>query len=440
MVSRAHPHGDDDIRLLGDDSFEQSDEKDNLISFDDTSGLRHRGPSSSHKKPLSAARSVSPSSAQDSPKGPVVAVFVVVFDAKQGNRIEWSHTVDGSVDIGGVEYKALPSGAHTVSSDSLTFKIGSYYGVAYFRTETDKSSARGAVFRSCGLLGRRLEDIVGFRTVLQSELSQGKHSTGDYHVLEDLVGGRSDFVDNAFTPVMERVNKSEIELMHDNKIVRDFCTLLGADIFRLWKCVLLRKRILILGTPPFADLCHIAHLCSLIGNYDISSPLRPDYNLLLYVDLNDIDKLRQSKTFVACTSELIYQLKNDCYDVLIMKNQLHIQDPALQRTCLTSAMEKENFSELMHDYNLRSSIMHVDSGRFDATEFVGGYFTALNEKILSAFHAADCTAEQTIADSALEDLSLNPASDVPFLQALANMHCPSIRVQRQPLCPQCHLC
>ncbi len=45
------------------------------------------------------------------------SIFVIKFDIKRGNVIEYSKSRKSAIDLSGIEFKALPSGIHTVESD-----------------------------------------------------------------------------------------------------------------------------------------------------------------------------------------------------------------------------------------------------------------------------------------------------------------------------------
>lgn len=48
---------------------------------------------------------------------PTLAIFVVRFDTKHGNTVEWCYPEDADVD--GVEFSCLPSGAHNIHEDVM---------------------------------------------------------------------------------------------------------------------------------------------------------------------------------------------------------------------------------------------------------------------------------------------------------------------------------
>lgn len=49
--------------------------------------------------------------------GHLTAIFLVSFDTKYGNKVEFQ--IPNDVDLSGVEFKALPSGFHSVDKDLM---------------------------------------------------------------------------------------------------------------------------------------------------------------------------------------------------------------------------------------------------------------------------------------------------------------------------------
>lgn len=52
---------------------------------------------------------------------PTLCIFVVRFDAKHGNMVEWVYPEEA--DVSGVEFSCLPSGAHNIHEDAMCVSI-----------------------------------------------------------------------------------------------------------------------------------------------------------------------------------------------------------------------------------------------------------------------------------------------------------------------------
>ncbi|UZJ56910.1 hypothetical protein CBS101457_006230 [Exobasidium rhododendri] len=77
-----------------------------------------------------------------------VAVFIAHFHVRRGNEVLWSK---GDADLGGVEWKVLPSGSHAISKDLVYFETGTApngnhrIGVAAFRNRSLNQAERSSV-------------------------------------------------------------------------------------------------------------------------------------------------------------------------------------------------------------------------------------------------------------------------------------------------------
>ncbi|XP_063607545.1 uncharacterized protein LOC134782115 [Penaeus indicus] len=81
----------------------------------------------------------------------VIGIFVVAFDTKEGNLLEWC--VPQELPLEGVEFRALISGAHTITSDFIYFRQGDYFGAACYEKLTVLSEIeRGARMKSVGVI------------------------------------------------------------------------------------------------------------------------------------------------------------------------------------------------------------------------------------------------------------------------------------------------
>ncbi|ORY99215.1 hypothetical protein BCR43DRAFT_222735 [Syncephalastrum racemosum] len=97
-----------------------------------------------------------------------------------------------------------------------------------------------------------------------------------------------------------------------------FMAELGPQVFVLWKAALLRQRILFMTAPPVQEACnHVYNTCLL-------SAVPTKYNkpniAKFYISVNEIPELMESTDgfgYVACTSDSIFETKEDLYDLLI---------------------------------------------------------------------------------------------------------------------------
>ena len=82
----------------------------------------------------------------------------------------------------------------------------------------------------------------------------------------------------------------------------------GADIFLLWKAALLKKRILFFSPVPIEQGCmRVRWIDRMLGLQNGDSIAAS--SLMYYINVFDIDRLSTMDSYIACTSEKIFQEK-----------------------------------------------------------------------------------------------------------------------------------
>ena len=123
-------------------------------------------------------------------------------------------------------------------------------------------------------------------------------------------------------------NRESLLPDHPALSVLELLTTFGPLLFPLYRAALLRKRILILGTPPVQQSCNFVYLLSILSSipHDLSDTLQPDTGSLLRsqtlfnVGVHDISALsdrRRNARWLACTTDDILGEKKDLSDVLV---------------------------------------------------------------------------------------------------------------------------
>lgn len=88
---------------------------------------------------------------------PICAMFLAKFDVHTGYELKWFQSVDNDVyNSDGLEFKAMPSGLHSVESDTICFthsklsSPGILYGLSVFKQNKHcrQVNKEGAVDRS----------------------------------------------------------------------------------------------------------------------------------------------------------------------------------------------------------------------------------------------------------------------------------------------------
>lgn len=82
----------------------------------------------------------------------ISALFLIRFDAVKGYAIRWKRALPGLELEGGVEYKCMPSGLHSVNEDLVYFVHGRHAGLNAFVSVPAADEARGALMIAVGVL------------------------------------------------------------------------------------------------------------------------------------------------------------------------------------------------------------------------------------------------------------------------------------------------
>ncbi|KAK8379402.1 hypothetical protein O3P69_019362 [Scylla paramamosain] len=300
------------------------------------------------------------------PPGPprdLISVFVVTFDPKEGNLLEWC--VPKGVSLDGVEFRALISGAHTITSDFI-----------YFQTR--------------GLLRDSLLQEDG------ADVRVGERG-------EDEKCGCSSVSLQSATPapappcqVRQGPNDGTRQGLEESPY--HFIQALGEQLVCLWRASLLCKRILLFSEPPIGWKCHWVYLISLLGAHSTpglpSALLRPLY----YVSLADLDLLADQHAYVACTTEKIFEEKPAIYDLYI------------EAITTVTPEDRLRLSTLFSQPNLTQGDLLA-------------FFRDLNDAIFAILYRASSVGGSGVIEK--EDLAavgLNRRDDCAFVRELAATH------------------
>ncbi|KAF9927343.1 hypothetical protein FBU30_003300, partial [Linnemannia zychae] len=226
------------------------------------------------------------------------AIFVVRFDTRQGNILEWSDSVLG-IQLHGVEFSALPSGLHNTSQDVIYFQLDGCIGVAVFKNApADHEEHRGARMVSVGVLVKPSPDTGRCGQVWRHV--EFLKSRAGHHILENSdTTDLSDYFSVHKTPMpiarpssssltkrdsyramnRRRISRSftlsepvqaiqpgqggmtdsseadEIPSSHPSHQFLQLVESFGSSVYILWKAALSRKRILIYTPPPVESSC-----------------------------------------------------------------------------------------------------------------------------------------------------------------------------------------
>lgn len=229
---------------------------------------------------------------------PVSAVFLIEFDVKAGYTLTWKAAQPGIELEGTVEYKSLPSGAHTVTDDLIYFVHEGYAGLSAFVNapiqDTESRNARMLavgvlVPLSYGRLGRAWRHAEGLKEMASKIVVSGKevsileqywekNRARDESTEQDPQASRESldspsvtFQDQPKPPKKQKPitrNRSasdgtgllapghKLSPFHPAWSLTALLDTLGPLIFPIHRAALLRKRILISCHAPVQEICN----------------------------------------------------------------------------------------------------------------------------------------------------------------------------------------
>jgi len=265
----------------------------------------------------------------------VTAVFVAKFDAKAGNIIEWSYPINlESSEF--LAFKALPSGAHKVDSDFIYFKYNNLYGLGcYARLRVENEVERGARMKTVAILAPNYSTLFKHMQFLEHQVLSQLRNPLDYDALQEFLHDHQTSVyvnpinikstePSAFN--YQSLNMSPMTITHPAGCFSQFINFFGPSVFVLWKLVMLRKRILFFSPPPIGVVCYRVYCACCLGKITVDSLNSNVNNSILkiekikpffYINVADIESISQQETYIACTTEKVFEEKNVLYDVYV---------------------------------------------------------------------------------------------------------------------------
>lgn len=394
------------------------------------------GAAESEKEPLRVPDdlSLTPELTCDAPLPPrdLISVFVVTFDPKEGNLLEW--TVPSGVSLDGIEFRALISGAHTITSDFIYFRQGDFYGAAcYKKMELSSEIERGVRMKSVGVIVAHYYQLQPHLTHLAKLVRYVLRHPGSYETLQEyfesrrapsppptswhapprVTNGSSPAPITPATPATPSSPPLQVltasACQGTDESPSQLLQALGDQLVYLWRASLLCKRILLFSEPPIGRKCGWVHWLSLLGAHTTpglpSSLLRPLY----YVSLADLDLLADQHAYVACTTEKIFEEKTGIYDLYIEGHKVRITKKLPAVTTITPE-DRLRISALVSQPNLTSADLHA-------------FFRELNDGIFSAlYRASSVGGNGLIGADELATVGLNGHDDCVFLRELAATH------------------
>ncbi|POI34962.1 hypothetical protein CIB84_001285, partial [Bambusicola thoracicus] len=342
----------------------------------------------------------------------IVAVFVVTFDPRTGNMVEWCLPQD--IDLEGVEFKSMASGSHKIQSDFIYFRKGLCFGLACFANMPVESELeRGARMKSVGILSPSYTLLYRYMHFLENQVRHQLEMPGHYSHLEAFYDDKKGVLPDSkgtttsqqpvhWLPSIHRYMYPEMKITHPAGCMSQFIKFFGEQILVLWKFALLRKRILIFSPPPVGVVCYRVYCCCCLANVSLPGlgGTVPESKPFFYVNVADIEMLETEVSYVACTTEKIFEQKRDLYDVYVDNQNVKTHHEHLQPLLKINSADKEKYRRL-------------NDQRF---------FMEQNNRIFQTLMEVSASQDKTLTADHARGMGLDPQGDRSFLMDLLEVY------------------
>ncbi|XP_035476279.2 DENN domain-containing protein 11-like [Scophthalmus maximus] len=365
----------------------------------------------------------------------IVSVFVVTFNTRSGNMLEWCLPKD--MDLDGVEFKAIASGSHRVTTDFIYFRKGCYFGLACFANMAVESKVeRGARMKSVGILSPSYTLLYRYMSFLEHQVRLQLQSPGHYSPLEAfyedkraLLPPSGDVViacpATAWGAAINHSMHPEMKITHPAGCMSQFIRFFGEQIMVLWKLALLRRRILIFSPPPVGVVCYRVYCCCCLANISIPgvSAAVPEFRPFFYVNVADISALENELSYVACTTEKIFEEKKDLYDVYVDNQNVKTCRDGLKPLLRLTTTDREKYRKLTEQRQmlLYSQEENGDCVSSEEDLFIL-FFLEQNNRIFQTLSEVAGSPDPTLTQESVRAMGLDPHGDRLFLLHLLEIY------------------
>ncbi|XP_062914024.1 DENN domain-containing protein 11 [Mobula hypostoma] len=380
----------------------------------------------------------------------VVAVFVVTFDTRAGNIVEWR--LPQEVDLEGVEFKSMASGSHRINSDFVYFRKGNYFGMACFANMPVESELeRGARMKSVGILSPSYTLLYRYMHFLENQVRHQLEIPGHYAQLEAFyedkkgilpAGLSSKGTPTSIQPLhwLPSVNKymyPEMKITHPAGCMSQFIKFFGEQIMVLWKFALLRKRILIFSPPPVGVVCYRVYCCCCLANVSLPGIGGvPESKPYFYISVADIETLENEMSYVACTTEKIFEEKKDLYDVYIDNQNVKTDHEHLQQLLKVNNADKDKYRKLNDQRQMLLYSQEVGDCSTNEEDLFIMFFMEQNNRIFQMLLEVSACQDKTLTADHVRSMGLDPQGDRIFLMDLLEVYGIDVMlVIDNPCCP-----
>lgn len=395
----------------------------------------------------------------------IVAIFVVTFDPRSGNMMEWC--LPEETDLDGVEFKAMASGSHTLMRDFVYFRKDSLYGLACFENMPVESEIeRGARMKSVGILSPSYISLYRHMQFLESQVRHQLQTPGKYDQLqafyndkkgllpscnENLGRVASDSDGTTTTSSAPKPNESwsvsstpnheilpELKITHPAGCFSQFIKFFGEHIFILWKYILLQKRILFFSPPPIGVVCYRVYCACCLGNHDMRGLVNQEVTPHFYINIADIEALETEVAYIACTTEKIFESKTHLFDVYVNNQNVTTNSPVLKELLKVSDADRDKFTKLNNQRSANLFSMEEQNKQtMDEEELFTTFFAEQNNRLFQTLLDVSSSQDRQLTSDHMKLMGLDPIGDRVFLMELVEHYgIDVVLMVDNPCCPK----
>eukprot|EP00076_Gallus_gallus_P046259 XP_025011797.1 protein LCHN isoform X1 [Gallus gallus] len=352
-----------------------------------------------------------------------------------GNMVEWCLPQD--IDLEGVEFKSMASGSHKIQSDFIYFRKGLCFGLACFANMPVESELeRGARMKSVGILSPSYTLLYRYMHFLENQVRHQLEMPGHYSHLEAFYDDKKGVLPDSkgtttsqqpvhWLPSIHRYMYPEMKITHPAGCMSQFIKFFGEQILVLWKFALLRKRILIFSPPPVGVVCYRVYCCCCLANVSLPGlgGTVPESKPFFYVNVADIEMLKTEVSYVACTTEKIFEEKRNLYDVYVDNQNVKTHHEHLQPLLKINSADKEKYRRLNDQRQMLMYSQEVgeDCNSCEEDLFIL-FFMEQNNRIFQTLMEVSASQDKTLTADHARGMGLDPQGDRSFLMDLLEVY------------------
>uniref|UniRef100_A0A4W6DXX7 DENN domain-containing protein 11 n=1 Tax=Lates calcarifer TaxID=8187 RepID=A0A4W6DXX7_LATCA len=318
------------------------------------------------------------------------------------------------------------------------FRKGSYFGLACFANmAVDSTVERGARMKSVGILSPSYTLLYRYMSFLEHQVRLQLQSPGHYSPLEAFYEDKRAILPpggdcivtacpaSAWGAAINHSMHPEMKITHPAGCMSQFIRFFGEQIMVLWKLALLRRRILIFSPPPVGVVCYRVYCCCCLANISIPgvSAAVPEFRPFFYVNVADISALENELSYVACTTEKIFEEKKDLYDVYVDNQNVKTYRDGLKPLLRLSAADREKYRKLTEQRQmlLYSQEENGDCVSSEEDLFIL-FFLEQNNRIFQTLSEVAGSPDPTLTQESVRAMGLDPHGDRLFLLHLLEIY------------------